>query len=249
MIPSLLFSPAPTQTHTHTHTHKHILLAAPVQHLTLPPPGVPPPPPFFSPVLPPSVPGHLVRGSLLCGTAADYVIISGPFWSPSVCVCVCVCVRLMKRGKGTHAKMTRACIRAADVSKQPPHLHTHTRFPISPADAKLSLLQSNLQFIIFLSSPAILFPHLPFLPLSFHRSIHPSSVLPPSQQLLALHPLLFAPPTHPHRSLLPPPTSPTLLFFLSLPPSVLLLSRCPVPYLPDSLAPFFPFCLLLSEPG
>lgn len=56
-----------------------------------PPP--PPPLPFFSPLVPPSsppssVPGHLVRGSLLCGTAADYVIISGPFWSPSVCVWV-----------------------------------------------------------------------------------------------------------------------------------------------------------------
>lgn len=51
-----------------------------------PPP--PPLPPVFSLRLPPppSVPGHLVRGSLLCGTAADYVIISGPFWSPSVCV-------------------------------------------------------------------------------------------------------------------------------------------------------------------
>ena len=81
MVPTLLFSP--------DHTHKHIIsLQSLALGLFSPPPPLPP---FFSPLLPlssppPSVPGHLVRGSLLCGTAADYVIISGPFWSPAVCV-------------------------------------------------------------------------------------------------------------------------------------------------------------------
>lgn len=65
-------SPLLTCAQTHIVTKQNCFLAV----------APPPPPPPRS-----SVPGHLVRGRLLCGTAADYVIISGLFW------CVCMCVR------------------------------------------------------------------------------------------------------------------------------------------------------------
>lgn len=151
----------------------------------------------------------------------------------SVCVClslcVCACERLMKRGKGTHAKMTRACIRAADVSKQPPTIHPNTfSFPFS--DAKFFLILSNLHLCFsFFCCHLVLY----FLPPSIHL---PSSILHDS----SLHPILYC----------PPPTCTLLLLFpsiLPLPPSL-----CSPPlqmswsYLPDSLAPFFTFCLLLS---
>lgn len=84
---------------------------------------------------------------------------------------------------------------------------------------KVWLLKSNLQFIIFLSSPARLFHLL--------LSTHPSSIL---LQAAAPCPPSFISICPPTRTLLPF----TIQFFpypssLSLPPLVLLLSRCPPP--------------------
>lgn len=163
---------------------------------------------------PPSVPGHLVWGSLLCGTAADYVIISGPFWSLAVCVCE------------TNEAFQR------DACQNDHNLHQSCRCVKAPPPtphAKLSVQSAVYYF------PFLFLPSGPFTcPCITSSSIHPS-IFPFC--LLTLRPLLFA--HHPTHTLRPA----TLPFFLSLPLcSPPLQMSCS--YLPDSLASFFPFCLL-----
>lgn len=154
------------------------------------------------------------------------------FWTILVSLYVCVREkerereRLMKRGKGTHAKMTRACIRAADVSEQPPFSLTHFPFPLlMPNSPFVNPICSLLFFFLLLSSHPLTCPSI------LSPSTHPSSILPPSLQLLALHPLLFVHPSTP--SFLSPFYSsfPSLLLFSSSPDVLFLSSRLPCSFL------------------
>lgn len=149
---------------------------------------------------PPSVPGHLVWGSLRCGTAADYVIISGPFWSLAVCVCE------------TNEAFQR------DACQNDHNLHQSCRCVKAPPPtphAKLSV-QSAVCYFSFL-----LLPSGPFTcPCITSSSIHPS-IFPFCLLTLSF---IVCSPSHPHPPSSYPPILPLPPPLLSSSPDVLLLS-------------------------
>lgn len=145
-----------------------------------------------------------------------------------------MCAKLMKRGKmdscqndqGVH--QSRRCVREPP---SPPYCRpfTHFSFPHADREAQLSLIPYPITLsypVFFLSFLAVSSPFL-------NNSFSPSVSYPPS--LLPV-PLLFIRP--------PLLCSYSRLFFLAQSSPPLQMSWS---YLPDSLASFFAFCLLLAQ--
>ena len=126
--------------------------------------------------------------------------------------------RLMKRGKepmpndqGVH--LSCRCVKLhliyTNTTTPPPYTHTHTHasFPNST--------QICFSYCLLCPYNSVIHPSIIHL-----SSTHPYSVLLRNRSW---------PPSSYCSDTPPPPLPPTHLFFLSLPPSVLLLSRCPAP--------------------